>query len=163
MQFQVPQYIDVEDHIVGPLTIRQFLYLATGFLIIFTSYFFLVMWLWLPIALLVAGASFALALAKYNGRPLASILVAGFRYLSRPRTYAWHPESAGSAPSPSATGATGLLARIGLAFTAGTKPLPGRERTSPGFPSRSIPVPAPDETLRSVSGDQTTAKRIDYR
>ena len=159
MQFQVPQYIDVEDHIVGPLTIRQFLYLATGFLIIFTSYFFLVTWLWLPLALLVAGASLALALVKYNGRPLTSILVAAFRYASRPKTYSWRAGDTAPATPPY----TGLLARLGLAFAAGTKPLPGRERGTPGFTSRSIPVPAPDETLRSVSGEQGTAKRVDYR
>lgn len=161
MQFQVPQYIDVEDHIVGPLTIRQFLYLATGFLIIFSSYFFLVMWLWLPIALIVAGASLALALVKYNGRPLLSILAAGFRYISRPKTYAWHPND--TVPVAPTASAGGLIARLGLAFAAGTKPLPGRERVAPGFPARSIPVPAAPETLRSISGEQSTAKRIDYR
>lgn len=160
MQFQVPQYIDVEDHIVGPLTIRQFLYLAVGFFIIFGLYFPLEMWLWLPIAIVVAGASLALAFVKYNGRPLLTILLAAFRYLSRPKIYAWR---AGTPAPATPLLASGLLSRLGLAFAAGTKPLPGRERTTPGFPSRSIPVPAPDETLRSVSGEQSVAKRIDYR
>ena len=30
MQFQVPQFLDVEDKIVGPFTIKQFIYLAGG-------------------------------------------------------------------------------------------------------------------------------------
>ena len=30
MQFQVPQFLDVEDKIIGPFTIKQFLYLAGG-------------------------------------------------------------------------------------------------------------------------------------
>ena len=28
MQFQVPQFIETEDKVVGPLTLRQFMYIA---------------------------------------------------------------------------------------------------------------------------------------
>jgi len=30
MQFQVPQFIEVEDKIFGPLTFKQFVYMAGG-------------------------------------------------------------------------------------------------------------------------------------
>ncbi|TSC61742.1 MAG: SsrA-binding protein, partial [Parcubacteria group bacterium Athens0416_74] len=30
MQFQVPQFIEVEDKIVGPLTFKQFVFIAGG-------------------------------------------------------------------------------------------------------------------------------------
>ena len=30
MQFQVPQFIEVEDKIFGPLTLKEFLYLGGG-------------------------------------------------------------------------------------------------------------------------------------
>jgi len=30
MQYQVPQFIEIEDKIFGPLTLKQFLYLAGG-------------------------------------------------------------------------------------------------------------------------------------
>ena len=30
MQFQVPQFIEVEDKIFGPLTFKQFVYVAGG-------------------------------------------------------------------------------------------------------------------------------------
>lgn len=30
MQFQVPQFIEVEDKIFGPLTFKQFVYIAGG-------------------------------------------------------------------------------------------------------------------------------------
>jgi hypothetical protein len=30
MRYQVPQFIDVEDKVIGPLTIKQFIYLAGG-------------------------------------------------------------------------------------------------------------------------------------
>jgi len=37
-QFTVPQFIDVEDKILGPITIRQFLILLVGCIVIFISY-----------------------------------------------------------------------------------------------------------------------------
>ncbi|GAH87221.1 unnamed protein product, partial [marine sediment metagenome] len=30
MQFQVPQYIDIEDKVIGPFTIKQFLYIVVA-------------------------------------------------------------------------------------------------------------------------------------
>ncbi len=39
-QFTVPQFIDVEDKIIGPLTVRQFLIMLTGFAVIGVSYKF---------------------------------------------------------------------------------------------------------------------------
>ena len=40
MQFQVPQFIDVENKIIGPLSLRQFLYLAGAGLISFMLFFY---------------------------------------------------------------------------------------------------------------------------
>ena len=37
-QFTVPQFIDVEDKILGPITVRQFLLLVVGGLIIFAEF-----------------------------------------------------------------------------------------------------------------------------
>ncbi len=39
-QFTVPQFIDVEDKILGPITTRQFVIILAGSLIIFISYKF---------------------------------------------------------------------------------------------------------------------------
>ncbi len=162
MQFQVPQYIDVEDHIVGPLTLRQFLYIATGFLIIFTSFFFFVTWLWLPFSLVTAAISLAFALIKYNGRPLLAVTLAAFHYLARPKMYVWQkPLSGEERPSPPPT--TGLLARLGLELLAGTKPIAGRERVTNAFFGRSLPASSGSEVLREITGNREVAKRVDYR
>ena len=40
MQYQVPQFIETEDTIIGSLTLRQFIYLAVGGSIIMTAYLF---------------------------------------------------------------------------------------------------------------------------
>jgi hypothetical protein len=40
-QFHVPQFIEVEDKIFGPLTLKQFLYVIGGAGIVFIMYAFL--------------------------------------------------------------------------------------------------------------------------
>jgi hypothetical protein len=48
MQFQVPQFLDVEDKIIGPFTIKQFLYLAGG------AGFAYLSWRYIPVTLLLS-------------------------------------------------------------------------------------------------------------
>jgi len=69
MRYEVPQFIEIEDKIVGPLTWKQFVFLAGG------AGGAVLLWLSLPpliaIFLIVPIAVLALALAfyKYNQRP----------------------------------------------------------------------------------------------
>ena len=44
MQYQLPQFIDIEDKIVGPLTFKQFIYIAGGAGICFIAYRLLPFW-----------------------------------------------------------------------------------------------------------------------
>lgn len=92
MRFQVPQFIDVEDKIFGPLTFKQFVYLAGGgglCAILFTL---------LPkfIAFLVSApvAIFALALAFYkiNSKPFVEIVEAFVTYTLGSKLYIWKKE-----------------------------------------------------------------------
>ena len=85
--FQVPQFIDVEDKIIGPLTLKQFLFLAGAGIIIFILYSVLQFWLWLIISIVVAGAGLGFAFVKINGQPMSKVALNGFKYLIRPRLY----------------------------------------------------------------------------
>ena len=67
MQFQVPQFIDIEDKIFGPLTAKQFFYLAGGGALIFIMYVFLQFWLVILLGVPVAALSLSLAFLKING------------------------------------------------------------------------------------------------
>lgn len=90
MQFKVPQFIDIEDKVIGPLTFRQFAYLAGG-----AGFAYLSIRL-LPgfIALVVTPAciAFALALAfmKYNDKPFIHVLQAFISFYTKSRLYLWH-------------------------------------------------------------------------
>lgn len=96
MQFQVPQNIDMEDKIVGPLTLIQFLYLLGGGLVVYllfqslaTDYFAIFLLLGIPIALI----ALALAFFKIQEQPLSHFIVAGFTYLTQPKVRLWRRQT----------------------------------------------------------------------
>lgn len=93
MQFQVPQFIETEDKIVGPLSLKQFFYLAAVAAIGFVLYFIIVFWLWLIIMIFVGGLGLSAAFVKINGRPLSKILLSGFKFYWQPQTFVWQPEN----------------------------------------------------------------------
>lgn len=89
MQFQIPQFIEVEDKIFGPLTFKQFIYLVGGGGISFVLYsilpFFLAILLIIPVVVL----SLALAFYKINNKPFIGVLEAAFRYALGNKLYIW--------------------------------------------------------------------------
>ena len=87
-QFQVPQF-QVEERIVGPLTLKKFGYVAAAAVVCFIFIFFLVFWLWLMVAAVVGGIAAALAFITVNGQPLDKIAVNAFGYFWNPRFYSW--------------------------------------------------------------------------
>ena len=92
MQFQVPQFIDVEDKIFGPFTVKQFVYLAGAVGVIFILNSFLPF----IFAILIGGPIIALGLAlafyKVNNQPFIKIVEASFRYILNSRLYIWKKE-----------------------------------------------------------------------
>ncbi len=94
MNFQVPQFIEVEDKIVGPLSFRQFLEVAggAGLGYIFYTFYSIPLFLRLiPVILSVLGG-LALAFYKVNDRPLNLILESAFKYYIGSKLYIWKKE-----------------------------------------------------------------------
>lgn len=67
-QFVVPQFIDVEDKIFGPITTRQFLILLVAGGIIFLAKRFADLALFALITSIVGGLALILAFVKINGQ-----------------------------------------------------------------------------------------------
>jgi len=89
MQFKVPQFLDIEDKIFGPLTFRQFAYLSGAAGMCFVLYRLLgVVFGAIPI-LIVAGLSLALTFYRPNNKPFINMLEAGFKYLVGEKLYIW--------------------------------------------------------------------------
>ena len=97
MQFQVPQFIDTEDKIIGPLSLRQFAYVGVGGILSAMLYFVAQTWLWALGSIFIFGAAFAFAFVKIEGRPFANVIVSAFHFYWKPQTYVWQPEQPSAA------------------------------------------------------------------
>jgi hypothetical protein len=100
MEYQVPQFIEVEDKIVGPLTLRQFVYIAGGAGICVVLFLYVPLWVAFPVIAVVAAFSGALAFYKVNGKPFIQILEAGFNYIFGAKLFLWRHEDQKIAPKP---------------------------------------------------------------
>ncbi|MBI2175184.1 MAG: PrgI family protein [Parcubacteria group bacterium] len=88
-QFHVPQFIEVEDKIFGPLTLRQFIYLAGGAAIVIIFYFTLPFWLMVLFSLPFAALAAALAFYKVNSQPFVHVLGSALSYVFQKKLYLW--------------------------------------------------------------------------
>lgn len=90
MRFQVPQFIEVEDKIIGPLTIKQFIYIAGGAGMCFVIIRYLGLLFGIMAALPVAAFALALAFYKPNERQTFILFVENaFRYFVGEKLYIW--------------------------------------------------------------------------
>lgn len=92
MRFEVPQFIDIEDKIFGPLTIKQFIYIAGGAGLSFALYTLLPFFL--AIIFIIPAMALGVALAFYQpqGRPFINVLESAFKYFLGGKLYVWKKE-----------------------------------------------------------------------
>jgi hypothetical protein len=89
MLFNIPQFIDKEDKIVGPLTARQLGWLIGGAAVAFVFWTFLSKPVFIVVAIIIAGMTVALAFYRPNGQPLIAFVLSSFSFLSSPKMYVW--------------------------------------------------------------------------
>jgi len=93
MRYQVPQFIEVEDKIFGPLTFKQFIYLAGGGGLSFLLYALIGNFIIALIPIIVVMAiSFAFAFSKVNSRPFVNVVESAFKYYTGGKLYIWKKE-----------------------------------------------------------------------
>jgi hypothetical protein len=89
MRFQVPQFIDVEDKIFGPLTLRQFIYIAGGGGIIVVLFKILPGIIAFLISIFIAILAGALAFFKFNNKPFINLVESFSKYFVGEKLYIW--------------------------------------------------------------------------
>ena len=89
MQFQVPQFIEVEDTVFGPFTFKQFLYLAGGVGLCFIWYVYLPIYIAFFFIIATGIFTWALAFYKYNGRNFIYIAESATKYFFNSKLYLW--------------------------------------------------------------------------
>jgi hypothetical protein len=101
MRFQVPQFIEIEDKIIGPLTFKQFVYLAGGGGAILIIYAFLPLWLTIIVGLPVGLFALALAFYRHNNQPFIKVVENAIGYFLSNKIYLWRKTPAkATAPKP---------------------------------------------------------------
>jgi cell shape-determining protein MreC len=92
MRFTVPQFIEYETKIVGPLTFKQFIYIGSAGAICFFLYFTLGktnFFLFLFVCIILGSISSALAFLQIGGRSLPTILGNFFKFSLAPKIFLW--------------------------------------------------------------------------
>lgn len=164
MQFQVPQFIDTEDKIVGPISIRQFVYLVIAAGLSMVLYFSVRAWLWIILSVPLLGFGAAMAFVKINGRPFVKFLMAGLSYYWKPQTYVWQPDqpklvkTAETVKKSMGFSVEKLFAGMALKKAWGTVQV--------GSPAPEVKPRESSEHYQifdKITGEHEAAKRIDYR
>ena len=93
MRFQVPQFIEFEDKIFGPLTLKQFIYLAGSVGMAAVLFSLLPKFIAVIFAVPIIIFGVALAFYKVNNRPFIVMVESFFKYMKSKKLYIWNKKS----------------------------------------------------------------------
>ncbi len=168
MQFQVPQFIETEDKVVGPFSLRQFLYVGASVAVSAFFYFLVQTWLFVIITLILVGGALAGAFITIEGRPFSKIVLSAFNFYWNPQTYTWQSEIK---HHKSTEHKTSQETGIPLEDIASGNALHKMwENLQTGSSSKSSDRQFIEKKMneryaifRRVTGDRQIARRVDYR
>lgn len=89
-QFTVPQFLDIEDKIIGPITVRQFLIMLVAVLISAVLYRILTFTFFVISAFVVMSAGGIVAFLRVNGMPFHFFLINLLQTLRKPKKRVWN-------------------------------------------------------------------------
>ncbi len=168
MQFQVPQFIETEDKIVGPFTMRQFIYVAVAGAFGFILYFAVQLWLFIIVSSFLFGLALSLAFVTVNSQPLTRVILAAFNFYWKPQAYVWQPEQTetkkGEAAMRPLTSGNLQLEDIvsGMALRKMWQGLQtGMKISDKQYFGKRLKEQY--EVFQRLSGEREAARRIDYR
>lgn len=93
MQYAVPQFIDVEPKIIGPISVRQFVLMTIGLAIIFILYKSADFGLFIFLSVIVMGVVSVFAFVRVNGRAFHYFIVNMLETLKKPYLRVWKKEA----------------------------------------------------------------------
>ena len=87
--FNIPQFIDIEDKIVGPLTAKQLGWLGIAGVLLLIFWSTLVFSTFIPVAFITVGIFGAFAFYRPYNQTLLSFLMSGVNYFIKPKIFVW--------------------------------------------------------------------------
>ncbi len=91
-QFVVPQFIDVESKIIGPLTVRQFLIFLLAAGLIFATFKIFSFAPAAVLTILIFAIAVVFAAVKINGRPFHYFIISLIQTSKRPPLKIWEKQ-----------------------------------------------------------------------
>lgn len=94
MQYPVPQFTDVEDKIIGSLTLKQFgIIFGAGILIFLIYSATKSIPVLIAFGLIIGLPALGVAFAKVNGRPVYKMFPFMLKFFTSPKTFVFHKEA----------------------------------------------------------------------
>ena len=91
-QFVVPQFLDVEDKVIGPITVRQFIILLVAGGLMFAAYKLADFALFLFEIIIIAAFTILFAFIKINGRPVHYFILNFIQTMRKPKLKLWYKD-----------------------------------------------------------------------
>ncbi|HRH33169.1 MAG TPA: PrgI family protein [bacterium] len=92
LQFTVPQFIDIEDKIIGTVTVRQFVILLVATILVALCFKLLSFSVFVFMSLIILGSSITLAFVKINGAPFHYFILNIVQTFKKPRLRVWRKD-----------------------------------------------------------------------
>jgi len=165
MQFQVPQFIETEDKVVGPFTLRQFMFVGGAGVASAILYFTVATWLWFLLTIILLGGAVGVAFVKVAGRPLGNVIFSALGFYWNPQTYIWKSEENAAIMRRENQEEGGIsLEKIitGAALHKRWENLQTGQK-SPEDKTIENKMNTRYQIFRKISGARDAARRVDYR
>ncbi|MDP3971265.1 MAG: PrgI family protein [bacterium] len=92
MQFVVPQFIEVESKVIGPISVRQFIILLATFGIIYIEFELFSLVMFGIIGVITFGIGGVFAFVKVNSQPFHLFALTVIQTAKRPKLSMWYHE-----------------------------------------------------------------------
>lgn len=89
MRYQVPQFVDIEDKIVGPFTLKQFLIYLGGVFVLIPLYLIFDLSLFITLAIPVIGLCVLFAHFRIHGKTLFAVISNAVNFSLRGQHFIW--------------------------------------------------------------------------
>ena len=93
-KYIVPQFIDVENKILGPITVRQFATIAVAGVFVFVAYRLADFSLFIIEAIIIAGVTAIIGFFRFNGLPFHIFILNVIGTYKKPMLRVWLKDSA---------------------------------------------------------------------
>lgn len=90
MQFAVPQFIEAESKVIGPISVRQFIILLGTVGVMFVFYELFSFWIFIVLGLPTLGVGLMFSFVKINSQPFHVFILSIIQTFRRPRLSVWN-------------------------------------------------------------------------